>query len=36
VADILAGVHGWTALQRATMVSEYRAEVALSRRWQAL
>ncbi len=35
VADILTSVLGWSGDQRATMLAEYRAEVALSRRWQA-
>ena len=34
VADILAGLLGWDATQRAQMLDEYRAEVALSRRWR--
>jgi glycerol-3-phosphate dehydrogenase len=34
VADALAARLGWTADQRTRMLSEYRAEVALSRRWR--
>jgi glycerol-3-phosphate dehydrogenase len=34
VADRLAARLGWTAAQRAQLVDEYRAEVALSRRWR--
>ena len=34
VADVLAGLLGWDAAQRAQMLGEYRAEVALSRRWR--
>jgi glycerol-3-phosphate dehydrogenase len=34
VADQLQAIHGWTAEQRAAMLDEYRAEVALSRRWR--
>ena len=34
VADVLARVHGWSPEQRARMVAEYRAEVALGRRWR--
>jgi glycerol-3-phosphate dehydrogenase len=34
VADALAARLGWTAAQRARMLDEYRAEVALSRRWR--
>jgi glycerol-3-phosphate dehydrogenase len=34
VAQTLARVHGWTALQISQMVAEYQAEVALSRRWR--
>jgi glycerol-3-phosphate dehydrogenase len=34
VAAQLAQVHGWDAAQTAQMVEEYRAEVALSRRWR--
>ncbi|HEX3759450.1 MAG TPA: glycerol-3-phosphate dehydrogenase [Kofleriaceae bacterium] len=34
VADMLAGKLGWSAAQRAQMLDEYRAEVALSRRWR--
>jgi glycerol-3-phosphate dehydrogenase len=34
VADALAARLGWTAAQHAQMLSEYRAEVALSRRWR--
>ncbi|MEO8703631.1 MAG: glycerol-3-phosphate dehydrogenase [Kofleriaceae bacterium] len=34
VADLLGAIHGWTATQRTQMLDEYRAEVALSRRWQ--
>jgi glycerol-3-phosphate dehydrogenase len=35
VADVLGGVLGWDAARRAQMLDEYRAEVALSRRWRA-
>jgi glycerol-3-phosphate dehydrogenase len=35
VADVLAGVLGWTAAQRAQLIAEYRAEIELSRRWLA-
>jgi glycerol-3-phosphate dehydrogenase len=35
VADVLAGPLGWSAAQRARMLDEYRAEVALSRRWRS-
>lgn len=34
VADVLGGLLGWDAALRARMIEEYRAEVALSRRWQ--
>ena len=34
VADELQHIHGWTAEQRTAMLDEYRAEVALSRRWR--
>lgn len=34
VAEVMAGMLGWTAAQRAQMLDEYRAEVALSRRWR--
>ena len=34
VADILGGILGWTPAQRTQMLDEYRAEVALSRRWR--
>jgi glycerol-3-phosphate dehydrogenase len=34
VGDALAARLGWTAAQRARMLDEYRAEVALSRRWR--
>jgi len=34
VAGLLAQVHGWDAATSAQMVEEYRAEVALSRRWR--
>ncbi len=34
VADRLAAIHGWDATVRSTMIEEYRAEVALSRRWR--
>jgi glycerol-3-phosphate dehydrogenase len=34
VADVLGRVHGWSAAQRTQMLDEYRAEVALSRRWR--
>jgi glycerol-3-phosphate dehydrogenase len=34
VADILAGLLAWQPAQRAQLVDEYRAEVALSRRWR--
>jgi len=34
VADRLGGILGWDATQRSAMLEEYRAEVALSRRWQ--
>ena len=34
VADVLAGIHAWDATTRASMIAEYRAEVALSRRWR--
>jgi len=34
VADLLGGRLGWTAAQRTRMLDEYRAEVALSRRWR--
>lgn len=34
VADILGNVHGWDAVTKQQMLDEYRAEVALSRRWQ--
>ncbi|MBX3160575.1 MAG: glycerol-3-phosphate dehydrogenase [Deltaproteobacteria bacterium] len=33
-ADVLAAHLGWSAAQRTAMLEEYRAEVALSRRWQ--
>jgi glycerol-3-phosphate dehydrogenase len=33
VADLMAKQLGWNATQRAQMLDEYRAEVALSRRW---
>jgi len=33
VAAVLAGQLGWSPAQRAQLVEEYRAEVALSRRW---
>ena len=35
VADMLQQIHGWTDAQRAAMLDEYRAEVALSRQWRA-
>ena len=34
VADILAGLLAWQPAQRAQLLDEYRAEVALSRRWR--
>jgi glycerol-3-phosphate dehydrogenase len=34
VADVLAGLLGWSATQRGQLLEEYRAEVALSRRWR--
>ncbi|MEP6866139.1 MAG: glycerol-3-phosphate dehydrogenase C-terminal domain-containing protein, partial [Deltaproteobacteria bacterium] len=34
VAGVLAGIHGWDADAIARQIAEYRAEVALSRRWQ--
>jgi glycerol-3-phosphate dehydrogenase len=34
VADVLAGIHGWDAATRTQMLAQYRAEVALSRRWR--
>jgi glycerol-3-phosphate dehydrogenase len=34
VAARLARLHGWDAAQLAQMVEEYKAEVALSRRWR--
>jgi glycerol-3-phosphate dehydrogenase len=34
VAAHLAQIHGWDAATTATMVDEYKAEVALSRRWR--
>jgi glycerol-3-phosphate dehydrogenase len=34
VADRLGAILGWDAAVRATMIDEYRAEVALSRRWR--
>jgi glycerol-3-phosphate dehydrogenase len=34
VADMLGPLLGWTPLQRAQMLDEFRAEVALSRRWR--
>lgn len=34
VADRLGGILGWDATARTAMLDEYRAEVALSRRWQ--
>jgi glycerol-3-phosphate dehydrogenase len=34
VADHLAQVHGWDAATTAQMIDEYKAEVALSRRWR--
>jgi glycerol-3-phosphate dehydrogenase len=34
VGDVLAARLGWTAAQRIQMLDEYRAEVALSRRWR--
>ncbi|MBA3461319.1 MAG: glycerol-3-phosphate dehydrogenase [Deltaproteobacteria bacterium] len=34
VADTLGALHGWSAEQRAAMIAEYSAEVALSRRWR--
>jgi glycerol-3-phosphate dehydrogenase len=34
VADVLGARLGWSAAQRARMLDEYRAEVALSRRWR--
>jgi glycerol-3-phosphate dehydrogenase len=34
VGDVLAARLGWTAAHRAQMLDEYRAEVALSRRWR--
>jgi len=34
VADILGGLLGWQPAQRAQMLDEFRAEVALSRRWR--
>jgi len=35
VADTLAMLLGWSAAQRAQMLAEYHAEVALSRRWRS-
>jgi len=34
VADALAARLGWSVAQRGRMLDEYRAEVALSRRWR--
>lgn len=34
VADVLGGLLDWTPAQRTEMVAQYRAEVALSRRWR--
>ena len=34
VADMLGGIQGWTAQQKAAMLDEYKAEVELSRRWR--
>jgi glycerol-3-phosphate dehydrogenase len=34
VADLLGGRLGWSGAQRTRMLEEYRAEVALSRRWR--
>ncbi len=34
VADLMGGLLGWSAEQRGQMLDEYRAEVALSRRWR--
>ena len=34
VADVLGAQLGWSAAQRTRMLDEYRAEVALSRRWR--
>jgi hypothetical protein len=34
VAAQLAQIHGWDAATTARMVDEYKAEVALSRRWR--
>jgi glycerol-3-phosphate dehydrogenase len=34
VAEVLAEVHGWDAAAIARQVEQYRAEVALSRRWR--
>jgi glycerol-3-phosphate dehydrogenase len=34
VADVLGAQLGWSAAQRARMLDDYRAEVALSRRWR--
>ena len=34
VADVLARQLGWDSVQRSQMLDEYRAEVALSRRWR--
>jgi hypothetical protein len=34
VADVLSGRLGWQPQQRAQMIEQYRAEVALSRRWR--
>jgi glycerol-3-phosphate dehydrogenase len=36
VAARLAGIHGWDATTIAQMLDEYRAEVALSRRWRSV
>jgi len=34
VAAMVTAIHGWTADQRAQMIAEFEAEVALSRRWR--
>jgi glycerol-3-phosphate dehydrogenase len=34
VASMLAAIHGWTTEHSDQMIDEYRAEVALSRRWR--
>jgi glycerol-3-phosphate dehydrogenase len=34
VADVLGGLLGWSPAQRTQMLDEFRAEVALSRRWR--